>query len=151
MAMPTIMGVADAIRTKWGDDTTLNGLIDSSKVYFDRAAEGTAFPYAVLKIDSAQSERLTDGLYLTRYSVNVESYITSSGSVVNDIQSAIMNTLTGGPSDPAAGLSVTDGNVIGSKLVPSATRCNVTGERVDSNDVVKLSVRIEILVSGVIP
>lgn len=147
--MPTVTpdDVADAIRTAWAAATPLDALIPAAGVYRDRAAEGTAPPYAALKIEEGRRELFSGSAYVQPYTATVEAYTAADPPNAGAVRLALDVTFVGTAGNPNAGLAVANGKVVHSRGAPGG-EARPSQVRLDGKDVVKVVARYELLVQG---
>lgn len=144
MPLPTASDVADAVRTRWAADATLNGLVPAERVYVGRAAERTAWPYAVLTVEATGWEPTSLNRGLLTWALTVEAYCNGDPPDAPAIHASLLRLLSGRGSSPGAGLVIAHAaGVVGCRPQPGGA-CRPTGERRDAADVVKVTERFSI-------
>lgn len=150
MARVTVEDVAQGIRNRWAAVTALDALVPAESVYVGRAAEGTAFPYAVLTVTEGTGIAMTGGKKLQRFKVKVEAYTATSPATASTLRGYLNTAFAGRAGDPTSGVTVA--------TAVAVVHCQddggggdvteLTGVRHDNADTVKLTAGYEVLLQS---
>jgi hypothetical protein len=137
----TLIDISDGVRATWGGAASLTAIVPAARVYFQRAAEGTALPYVVYTFDDVSAyfggtEYFSGSKYIKVTRVNFDVYGTRAVGWSTLAQA--MSDTFGWTTANSAGSWVIDNAVILSAM-PEVEALEVTDERVAGEDIQKYS------------
>lgn len=149
MPWVTTDDVAKAVLTRWEATASLKSIIPTANVMIGRVREATGFPYARLLVDQdGKDERWTGGNYFRRFRVTIEGYTSANPPVSGTLKNALDTAFAGGAGSVTSDVVVP--NSVGTIHCKPAgqVKTDVTPERRNNVDVLKVTSAYEILVQG---
>lgn len=141
MADVTLPDIMAGVKTTWAAASSLTAIVPAARVYFDRAAETTVYPYVVYTFDDVSAyfggtEYFSGSQYIKVTRVNFEVYGTRSTNW-QTLAAAMGDALGWSKDNPAASWSIPNASI--KSAMPEVEGTELTVERQDGEDIMKYS------------